>query len=99
MELLTKGLLKQLPPLYSQEEVKDPLVVCKFFFPDFSWTWYAIEFDGKDTFFGYVAGDCPELGSFTLSELKNNHGKLGCPVERDRYFTPTRLSEVKKLHE
>jgi hypothetical protein len=56
MKLLTKELLKQLPPLYSQENEKDPMVICKFFYPDFSWTWYAIEFDGKDIFFGYVAG-------------------------------------------
>ena len=99
MMLLTKEIREKLPALYSQEEVKDPLVVCKFFFPDFNWTWYAIEFDGKDTFYGYVAGDYPELGYFSLSELESNHGKLGCPIERDLYFTPTRLSGVKKLHE
>src|SRR5947207_2799395 len=98
MKLLTEELRRQLPPLYSQEHVDDPMVICKFFFPDFHWTWYAVEFDGKNTFFGFVAGDVPELEYFTLSELTNSRGKFGCPVERDLYFTPKPLSEVRKFH-
>ena len=94
MELLTKEVRGKLPPLYSQEEVKDPMVICKFFFPDFSWTWYAIEFDGTDQFYGLVDGFEKELGYFSLTELMSNRGKLGLPIERDRYFTPCRLSEV-----
>jgi hypothetical protein len=31
---VTKGLLKTLPALYSQEENPDPMVRCKFFTPD-----------------------------------------------------------------
>jgi hypothetical protein len=96
MKLLTKEVLDKLPALYSQENEKDPYVICKFFYPDFSWTWYAIEFDGKDTFYGLVDGFEEELGYFSLSELLSNRGKLGLPVERDRFFTPRRLSEVKK---
>ncbi len=99
MKLLTEEIRKRLPPLYSQENNPDPLVICKFFYPDFSWTWYAIEFDGKDLFFGYVAGFECELGYFTLSELLSNRGKMGLPIERDLYFDPKPLSEVKKLHE
>ncbi len=94
IKLLTKDILKKLPALSSQEEVKDPMIICKFFYPDFGWTWYAIEFDGKDQFYGFVVGDFPELGYFTLSELLANRGKLGMPIERDRYFKPCRLSEV-----
>ena len=96
MKLLTKAIKQKLPPLYATENEKDPLVICKFFYPDFSWTWYAIEFDGKDTFFGFVASDYPELGYFSLSELMNTRGKLGLPIERDRYFKPCRLSELRK---
>ena len=96
MKILTKEVLDKLPPLYSQEEVEDPMVITKFFYPDFSWTWYAIEFDGKDTFYGLVDGFEEELGYFTLSELLSNRGKLGLPIERDRFFTPRRLSEVRK---
>ena len=56
MELLTEELRKQLPPLYSQENVKDPMVICKFFHPLSNMTWYAIEGEpsGDDfLFFGY----------------------------------------------
>ena len=48
-------------------------------------------------FFGLVSGLDVELGYFSLSELKSVRGKFGLPVERDLYFQPTRLSEVKKL--
>ena len=96
MKLLTKAIKQKLPPLYATENEKDPLVICKFFYPDFSWTWYAIEWDRHDTFFGFVDGDYPELGYFSLSELVSNRGKLGLPIERDRYFKPCRLSELRK---
>lgn len=72
MKLLTKAVRKQLPPLYAMDEEPDPLVICKFFFPAFHWTWYAIEFDGDDLFFGFVDGDFPELGYFRLSELTSH---------------------------
>jgi len=94
MKLLTKEVLEKLPPLNSQDEEKDPMIICKFFYPDFDWTWYAIEFDGKDRFYGLVDGFEKELGYFSLSELLSNRGKLGMPIERDRFFKPCRLSEV-----
>lgn len=99
MKLLTQELKKQLPPLYSQEHVEDPLVICKFFTPDSNWTWYAYEFDGQDLFFGLVYGFEREFGYFTLHELEEARGPLGLPIERDLHFTPKKLSEVKKLHE
>ena len=68
MELLTEELLDRLPPLYSQERVEDPLVVCKFFTPDGQWTWYAIEFDGKNIFFGYVV-PAREIFAFMVSAI------------------------------
>ena len=94
MQLMTKELAKRLPPLGSTDDDPDPMVQCKFFFPDFHWRWYAIEFDGEDIFYGYVEGDFPELGHFSLSELKATRGILGLGVERDRFFTPCRLSAL-----
>lgn len=99
MDLMPRNLLNKLPKLSETEREEDPMVICKFFYPDFSWTWYAIEFDSEDLFYGYVAGDFPELGYFSLSELKSNRGKLGLPIERDLYFNPQPLSKVKSLHE
>lgn len=99
MKLLTEELRKALPPLYSQENEKDPVVVCKFFLPMTKWTWCATEFDGKDTFFGFVSGEYPELGYFALSELENAEGPYGLGVERDMFFEPVRLSVVKREQE
>lgn len=62
--------------LYHQRKEDDPLVVCKFFTPDSSCTWYVIEFDGKDIFFGWVYGYFPGLGYFRLSETE----KLRAPT-------------------
>ncbi len=95
MKLLTKALRQKLPKLYTTEDQKDPLVICKFFTPDADWTWYATEFDGTDTFFGYVDGHFPELGYFSLAELESVRGKLSLPVERDIGFKPCRLSKIK----
>lgn len=98
MKLLSKQLREELPALYSQENEKDPWVYCKFFLPMNKWTWYVTEFDGKDTFFGFVAGEYPELGYFSLSELEGLVGPYGLGVERDLYFEKVRISEIKKLY-
>jgi len=98
--LLPKRVRRALPPLGATEEEENPLVVVKFFYPDFSWSWYAIEFDGDDLFFGLVDGFEKELGYFRLSELLANRGKFGMAIERDRYFTPRPLAEfLPKLSE
>ena len=99
MQLLTKELQTKLPPLYACENNNDPMVICKFFTPWSKWTWYGIEFDGEDRFFGYVVGDYNELGYFSLSELKWIEGPYGLKIERDMHFDPMRLSKIKKLHE
>jgi len=97
MKLVTKKMEKNLPKLYSQENVKNPMVVAKFFHPFSNWTWYVIEGEKRDNdflFFGLVDGHEAELGYFTLSQLQSIKRPIG--VERDLYFTPKRLSEVKK---
>ncbi len=97
---LTNDIRAQLPPLYSGEERGlDAPAVVKFFTPDSSWTWYASEFDGTDTFYGYVVGLEPELGYFSLAELQSIRGKLGLPVERDLWFDPTPLRDLITKHE
>lgn len=95
MKLLTKEIKNKLPKLGSTEGQEDPMVIAKFFTPDSNWTWYVIEFDGEDAFYGLVDGFEKELGCFSLSELKKVRGGLGLPVERDRYFNPKPLSEVR----
>ena len=100
MHLLTKAIRRKLPALDANEEKgTDALAVVKFFTPDSSWTWYASEFDGDDLFFGLAVGVEPELGYFRLSELQSIRGRLGLPVERDRFFKPTPLRELLEKHE
>ena len=94
MKRLTKKLRAQLPRLGATAEVEDPTVICKFFTPDGHWTWYGIEFDGEDIFYGFVDGDFPEFGTFRLSELKQIRGALGLPIERDRFFVPCPASQI-----
>ena len=70
------------------------MALVKFFTPDSSWTWYATEFDGDDTFFGLVDGHEEELGYFSLRELQSVRGPLGLPIERDLYWQPRPLREI-----
>ena len=96
VELLTKELRQKFPRLGAtdRKDPKDAEVIAKFFDPTGSWTWYATEFDGKDTFFGFVRGFEDELGNFSLSELKSVRGPLGLGIERDLYFGKHTLAEV-----
>lgn len=102
MKLLTKEILSKLPKIYEQEGKGDQAIVyIKFFTPDAQFTWYVIEGEPINEtsdyeFFGLVQnGDIEELGYFRLSELLTVRGHLGLPIERDRYFIPTKLKEVK----
>jgi len=95
MKLLTKDIRRRLPPLYGQEgKGGDAVVHVKFFTPDSGWSWYGLEHDGKDTFFGLVDGLEKELGYFSLSELESVRGPMGLPIERDLYWEPKTLAET-----
>ena len=96
MKLLTKAIKKRLPKLYETENVKaeDKVLQVKFFSPVGSWTWYGVEFDGEDSFFGYVRGHADEWGYFSLQELEEVRLPMGLKIERDMYFKPTKFSEL-----
>jgi hypothetical protein len=67
--------------------------VVKLFTPDGGATWLLTELDTDgDTAFGLcdLGIGFPELGSVSLAELRTVRGKLGLPVERDRFFTATK---------
>ncbi|MBT3245127.1 MAG: DUF2958 domain-containing protein [Bacteroidetes bacterium] len=84
-------------PLYSQEEVEDPLVVAKLFDPVGSATWFLLEFDPVEKIaFGYVTGlQVDELGYISLTEMESIKGPLGIGIEQDMYFIQKQLSELK----
>ncbi len=95
MKLLTKNVLALFAKTGDQSQCEDPLVIAKFFTPDSSWTWYAIEYDPEmQIFFGYVIGPFPEWGTFSLKDLKSVRGVLNLPIERDLYFNPKPFSEL-----
>lgn len=106
MKLLTKALKAKIPAIGSQDDVFDPMVICKYFDPTGSWSWYVMEGeereDGTFEFYGYVAGTTPEFGYFTLRDLEtakeNIRGLRSLPIERDMYFIPCKLSEITKLY-
>lgn len=98
MKILTKENVKKLPPLYSQENKGDNAIAyIKFFNPTGSQTWYITEYDQEDTFFGlYTDSTEQELGYFSLSELKAFKGLFGLGIERDMYFEPTEIKNLRK---
>jgi len=67
----------------------DPVPVVKFFNPVGAATWLATELDADgDTLFGLadVGFGCPELGSFSLSEIAALRLRFGLRIERDLCF-------------
>jgi len=95
MNLQLQELLEKIPPLGSQSDKgMEAIAFIKFFTPWSYWTWYAVEFDGDDTFFGYVIGIEKEFGYFLFSELLELEGPFGLKVEIDEYFKPKNLSNV-----
>ena len=95
-DLIPAELAAQLPPLYSMENEKDPLVRVKLFTPTSNWTWFLFEYSPEDQIaFGLVKGLESELGYVSIEELASAVGPLGLKVERDLYWTPKPLSECK----
>lgn len=96
VKLLTKAIREKLPKLYTTENIplEEKVAVVKYFTPWTNWTWYGVEFDGKDRFFGLVDGFEREWGYFSLSELESITGVGGLKIERDRYFEPTKIKDL-----
>lgn len=69
----------------------DPLPVVKLFNPIGAATWLVTELDeDDDTLFGLadLGFGCPELGSFSLTEIESVRLPGGLAIERDLYFDP-----------
>ena len=96
MKLLTRSLILKFPPLESTDRINPEKIKipCKFILPGTIWEWFPYEFNGEDTFFGLVKGDYTELGYFTLDELHQKKGPFMAHVERDKFFSSCKLSEL-----
>ncbi len=93
--------LDQIPRLYGTEHIplQDKLIYLHFFIGGSDW--FVAEYDGDDTFFGYVIlnGDyqCAEWGYFSFSELKEVKVNGWCEVdcELDEIWEVKEFSEVR----
>jgi len=76
----------------------DFLPVVKLFTRDAGCIWLLSELDPEDPDICFRLCDlgmgCPELGSVRISELESVRGRLGLPIERDRYFAPRHTISV-----
>lgn len=98
MVLLTKEIKEKLPPLYSQEQAIDPLALVRFYDTLEDWSWYAVEFDGDNLFFGLVLGFEREFGYFSLQEFEQVNRQSGFSrIERDSGFQPTPVSAIQRM--
>ena len=100
-KLMTKELGDTIPALYANENVEHydaVLAPAKLFSPYNGWTWYITEWDPKTGLcFGLVEGFETELGYFDLTELAEVTVFGSVPaVERDLYWKPTTLGEIKR---
>lgn len=94
---MTKELEARFKAIGDQSEVKDPIVVAKFFNPTGAGTWYATEWIPEEQiFFGYASifGDaCDEWGNFSLQELQEFRGTFNLGIERDIHCGEKPISE------
>jgi hypothetical protein len=97
---MTAEIASKIPAIGDTDGDQDPLgatVAVKFFAPG-RYTFYATEFDGDDTLFGYCVSplgpDCDEWGYASLKELAEM--KIwGIPaIERDIYFGHPTVGEA-----
>ena len=97
MKLITEAQQRQLQDngrqqqeLMGTDEVLDFMPVVKLFTPDANATWLLTEIDPTDPDIAFGLCDLglgfPEMGSVSLTEIKQVRGPLGLPVERDAGF-------------
>lgn len=98
-----KERLAKIPGLYKTEHIpaKDKLIYLHFFIGGCDW--YACEYDGIDTFFGFCILNSDyqnaEWGYFSFLEMKpiriDNCLEIDCV--REEYFTIRKASEIAKI--
>lgn len=101
-KLITAGLARKLPPIHSQagKGMEAVAFVKLFSMMSGRLTIYITEFDGVDELYGYtfspLGPDCDEWGYSSLSYLAELSRGILPLIERDRFFTPTRIGDFIK---
>ena len=96
----TKEQLDKIPRLYETQDtpLMDKLIYQHFFI--FGSDWYVSEYDGNNTFFGFVIlnGDCinAEWGYISFQELRKLNIS-GFEIDCDLYWKPVRAGEVETI--
>ena len=94
----TREHLNQLPHLNETEKIPLEDKVVHLHFQVDKCHWWAIEWDGEDTFFGLVllhgCRQYAEFGYFTLSELQEIKIEGWLEVVNDPFWTPALAKEV-----
>jgi hypothetical protein len=98
-----KERLEKMPKLYQTENIplKDKLIYLHFFIS--SSDWFAVEFDGRDLFFGFciLGGDYQnaEWGYVSFTELKELKidGWLEVDCETEQTWKVRKASEIEKI--
>jgi len=96
MNLMTKEIERQMPPIGSQQNVEDPLCRVKYYAPWKKFVWYGFEYDPEEQLFYGIDGLSGNLGYFELGELESIEGPDGEPIKRDLAFIPTPISQIQK---
>lgn len=101
-KLMPKSIEKSLPQLYTTEKelLGDRTAYARYFFPAGAYTAYLLEYDPKERIgFGAVTmGYGWELGNISLDEMEEVRVR-GLRIERDLYFSPTKLHQIEELEE
>lgn len=99
-KLFPQEVMKRIPALYSQENVKDPIVQASYFCPYSTARWLVTEADMEERLmFGFVEvfPGCGELGYISMDELEETTLRGLIPaIERDCSFSPAPLSVVRE---
>jgi len=89
MELVTPE-LREVLLANGRTPDSDPVPPLKLFNPTGAGTWLVTELDPDDPSVAFGLADlgfgCPELGSFSLDELRSFQGPFGLGIERDLWF-------------
>lgn len=92
MKLMTNELRKKLPPLHSTKDQEDPMVICRFYYPRYGVSFYAIEFDGENMFYGLIGHDKLRFDYFSLGGLEETQIVSTLTAVERMPFKPCRLS-------
>jgi len=97
----TKAQLEELPRLYETEEFPLEAKIVFLHFWIGGCDWYAVEYDGRDLFFGYAIlnndFDNAEWGYFSLRELQSIKVGPGVEVDHDLHWKIRPAGQVDRI--